>query len=174
MRKLNSTEKYKNLWECTIGAACGLCYAIRFEKKIRQIFISMVAVTTVCAFADVGYFQILMVIFSWVVALICEIFNTALEKALDYTSGKAYHLLIRQGKDYAAACTFVALVFAGSLTVFVLWERHFEKSRPREKTFESISGYLKNFDRPLANRKNNPYKKIVSEKHYYCDYTDFD
>ena len=59
---------------------------------------------------------------SWVVSLICELFNTALEKAMDYTSGKEYHVLIRQGKDYAAACTFAALVFAGCLTLFVLYQ----------------------------------------------------
>ena len=81
------------------------------------------AVTTVCIVANVGYFQILMVLFSWVVALICEIFNTALEKALDYASGKEYHPLIRDGKDYASACTFVALVFAGTLALFLLWNR---------------------------------------------------
>lgn len=138
MRKPDCTDKYNNLCESTIGAACGLFYAIRTEAKIRQVFLSMAAVTIICMIADVGYFQILMIVFSWVVALICEMFNTALEKALDYTSGKEYHPLIRQGKDYAAACTFVALIFAISLTLFVLWGRYFEE-HPRGKTFEAAS-----------------------------------
>jgi len=138
MRKPNSTAPYKNIWESTKGAAYGLFDAIRSEKKIRQVFFLMVGVTVICMIADVGYFQILMVVFSWVIALICEMFNTALEKALDYASGKEFHLLIKQGKDYAGACTFVALVFAGSLAIFVLSERYNEHKQLRQKTFDAI------------------------------------
>jgi len=138
MRPRNSTEKYKNLWESTLGAARGLFFAIKEEKKICQVFVALVVATTVCGIADIGYFQILMVIFSWVLALICEIFNTALEKALDYTSGREFHPLIREGKDYAAACTFVALTFAVSLTAFVLWERYKGPQRLHEQTFEAV------------------------------------
>ena len=115
----------RSLLTSTLTAAGGFVAAVKTEKKIRQVVTAAVAVTTVCAIADIGYFQILMVIFSWIVALICEMFNTALEKALDYASGTEYHTLIRQGKDYAAACTFVALCFAGTLTLLVLWKRLF-------------------------------------------------
>lgn len=138
MRKPDSTEKYKNIWESSIAAACGLFFAIRGEEKIRQVFVALVVATAVCGFADIGYFQILMVIFSWVLSLICEILNTAMEKALDYTSGREYHPLIRQSKDYAAACTFVALTFAVLLTVFVLWDRYNGDDSPREKIFQSV------------------------------------
>ena len=137
MRNPKSIAKYSNLFESTVGAARGLWDAICTEKKIRQVFLAMTIVTAICTIADVGYFQILMVIFSWVVALICEMFNTALEKALDHASSE-YHPLIRQGKDYAAACTFVALVFAVSLALFVLWGRHFEDNISRSKTFAAI------------------------------------
>jgi diacylglycerol kinase (ATP) len=144
MRDPKSTEKYSNLWESTQGAAKGFYLAIKEEDKIRQVFLCMCAVVVVCMIGDVGYFQILMVIFSWVLALICEIFNTALEKALDFSCNKEFHPLVRQGKDYAAACTFVALVFAGSLTFFVLWGRHSGKDYPREKTFEAIPRHYQN------------------------------
>ena len=114
--------KNSSIVKSGVNAARGLMTAIRTEKKIRQVVIAAMIVTAVCALANVGYFQILMIIFSWVVALICEMFNTALEHALDYASDKEYHPLIRSGKDYASACTFVALVFAGSLALFVLLE----------------------------------------------------
>ena len=123
MRNPNSTEKYGNFWESTVGAASGLWDAIRTENKVRQVFIIMAAVTAVCFVADVGYFQILMVIFSWVLAFVCEMFNTALEKAVDFACGERFHPLIKQAKDYAAACTFVALIFAGNLSLFVLLDR---------------------------------------------------
>ncbi len=114
--------KNSSLLRSTITASTGLINAIKTERKVRQVVIAAVIVTAVCSAADVGYFQILMTIFSWVLALICEMFNTALEKALDYASGKEYHPLIRAGKDYASACTFVAIVFAGALAVFVFIE----------------------------------------------------
>jgi diacylglycerol kinase (ATP) len=139
MRDPNSTEKYKNICESTVGAATGLWRAIRTEHKIRQVFVCLIVAITICKIADVGYFQILIVIFSWVLALICEMFNTALEKALDYTCGMVFHPLIRQGKDYAAACTFVALLFALALTSFVLWDRHINQEGPREKTFQAVT-----------------------------------
>ena len=118
---------YKNstILKSTVSAAKGFISAVRNEKKIRQVVMAMSAVTAFCVVADVGYFQILMIIFSWVVALICEMFNTALEKALDFASGKEYHPLIRDGKDYASACTFIALTFAGTLTLFILSNRFF-------------------------------------------------
>ena len=80
----------------------------------------MLSVTAIAALLDVGYFQILIIIFAWVLALICELFNTALESALDYASGKEIHSLIRQAKDYGSACTFVAVVFATCLTLFII------------------------------------------------------
>ena len=123
MRKPHSTEKCRTLWDSTSCAGRGFLYAVLTEDKVRLVVIFTVLLTTGCFFADVGYFQILMVVFAWVLALICEMFNTALEKALDYASGKEYHPLIRQGKDYAAACTFIAIIFASSLTIFVLYER---------------------------------------------------
>ena len=97
MRKPNSTAPYRNFIESTLGAANGFLDALRAEKKVRQVFIAMIAASIICMIADVGYFQILMVIFSWVLGLICEIFNTALEKALDYACGKEFHPLVRQG-----------------------------------------------------------------------------
>lgn len=118
----------QNLWNSTRTAVIGLFTAIRDETKIRQVLLAMASVVTVCVWADVGYFQILMIIFSWVLCLICEMFNTALEHALDYASGKEYHPLIRKGKDYAAACTFIAIVFASLLCLFVLGDRYFEFS----------------------------------------------
>lgn len=124
-RRQNSVEKNHTLWTSTVSAAYGLLDAVREEKKVRQIVISAAATVTVCAAADVGYLQILIILFSWVIALICEMFNTALEKALDYSGGTEYHPLIRQGKDYAAACTFVSIVFAGLLSLSLLWDRLF-------------------------------------------------
>ena len=119
--------KNHTLWASTVCAARGLFSAVRDERKIRQVVLTLTGATIICVFADVGYFQILMIIFSWIVCLICEMFNTALEKALDYSGGKEYHPLIGQGKDYASACTFVSVVFASLLTGFILWDRLFRR-----------------------------------------------
>lgn len=114
--------KNSSLVKSTITAASGLLHAIKTEKKIRQVIMTATATTAVCWVVNVGHLQILLVMLSWVIALICEMFNTALEKALDYASGKEYHPLVRAGKDYASACTFIALFFAIALALFVLIE----------------------------------------------------
>ncbi len=44
---------------------------------------------------------------------------------LDYASGKEFHPLIRDGKDYASACTFVSVLFASLLSLCILAERLF-------------------------------------------------
>ena len=115
----------RTLLQSTVSAARGFAGAVRTQKKVRHVVLIGSAAAALCVLTDAGYFQTLMVVFSWVVALICEMFNTALEKALDYASGKEYHPLIRDGKDYASACTFVALVFAGLLSFFIFWDRLF-------------------------------------------------
>jgi len=129
MREKNSTKPYTNFWESTKGAASGFFYALRQEKKVRQTFYALIIAVVLCVFADVGYFQILIVILSWMICLICEIFNTALEKGLDYACDKEFHPLVKQGKDYASACTFISVVFAVCLTVMVVWSRHFGKEK---------------------------------------------
>jgi len=135
MREHNSTKPYLNIWESTKGALSGFIHALRREKKVRHVCYALITAVFICIVADVGYFQILIVILSWMIALICEIFNTALEKALDYACNKEFHPLVKQGKDYASACTFISLVFAVSLTIMVAWSRHFGKERP-VKAFE--------------------------------------
>ncbi len=118
-------QRNTTLFQSAACACAGLMNAIRTESKVRQVVIAAFAVTAVSAWLDVGYFQILMIVFSWVVALICEMFNTALEKALDYASGTEYHPLIRDGKDYASACTFIAILFASTLALIVWWGRFY-------------------------------------------------
>ncbi len=124
MRSPDSTDKCHTLWDSTVTAACGFANAVRHEKKVRHVFLAMLVLTAIAVFADVGYFQISMIIFAWMVALVCELFNTALEKVLDYASGKDIHPLIRQGKDYGSACTFVSILFAAGLTIAFIAARY--------------------------------------------------
>ena len=120
-RKTNSTKKYTNLWESSVGAATGFFNAVRSEHKVRQVFFCLVVAIIICSIADVGFFEILLITFSWVASLICEMFNTAMEKALDFACDKEYHPLVKEGKDYAGACTFVSIVFAVILTLLILF-----------------------------------------------------
>lgn len=117
MRSPDSTEKCHTLWDSAVTAVCGFGNAVRHEKKVRHVLLAMLVATVISVIADVGYFQISLLLVAWMLPLICELFNTALEKALDYTAGKEIHPLIRQGKDYGSACTFVALTFAIGLTL---------------------------------------------------------
>ena len=85
MRKPNSIEKFHTLWDSTKNAAYGLIDAVRSEKKVRQVVVAMAIAGGVAVAANVGFFETVFVLFAWNLALICEIFNHALEKAVDFS-----------------------------------------------------------------------------------------
>lgn len=156
MREKNSIKPYSNFWESSKGAFFGFVDALRMEKKIRQVAIALTVAVVLCMIADIGYFQILIVILSWLMALICEIFNTAIEKALDHSSGREFHPLVKQGKDYASACTFITITFAVVLTLILIFGRHFGKEKPT-KAFEIV--FLMKGDSDLS---------LVLDGHFLC------
>ena len=77
------------------------------------------------AWAKASRMEILLVLFAWVQVIVGEIFNTSLEKAMDYASGREFHPLIKLGKDYAAGSVFVLSILASCISLFVLGARFF-------------------------------------------------
>jgi diacylglycerol kinase len=123
MRPPDCTDKNANFFDSTLSAACGFWDAVRKESKVRQVVVASVLALSVAGWARPGLVLFIFTLGAWVLALICELFNTALEKGLDYACKSEIHPLIREGKDYAAACTFVSTLFAAGLTLFILYRR---------------------------------------------------
>ena len=118
-------EKNHSLAESIYVAAFGLLGVLRTEKGIQLILYFALSFIFLCFFLRVSYLETLVLILAWLLVLTYEIFNTALEKALDYVSHKEYSPLIKKGKDFAAASVFVAACFANGFSLFILLNKIF-------------------------------------------------
>lgn len=101
-------------------AAAGFARACRKERKVRLAFVIMALSLGTALLTGVSHIEFLLIFTAWTQVVVGEIFNTSLEQAVDYASGKEYHPLIKHSKDYAAASVFVLSVLATVVTVFIL------------------------------------------------------
>lgn len=101
-------------------AAKGLVTVFRKEGKIRLAAAVLVILLILSFYLETTYLEKLFILFVWVQVIVGEIFNTSIEKAVDYASGKEFHPLIKLAKDYAAASVFVLSVLASVISVFIL------------------------------------------------------
>ena len=101
-------------------AANGFLTVFKKERKIRLAAAILVIFLALSFWLETTYLEKLFILFVWVQVIVGEIFNTSLEKAMDYASGKEFHPLIKLGKDYAAASVFVLSVLASVISVFIL------------------------------------------------------
>ncbi len=104
----------------TIIAARGFVTVFKSEKKIRLAFTVTLIFVALAVLMKVSYLETLLILFAWIQVIVGEIFNTSLEKAMDYASGKEFHPLIKRGKDYAAASVFVLSILASFISLFIL------------------------------------------------------
>ena len=120
MKNSKSTGKNLTFWKSTSIAARGFVQVFQSEKKVRLAFIVAFIFTYLAILVKVSHLEILFILFTWIQVIVGEIFNTSLEKAMDYASDKEFHPLIRRGKDYAAASVFVLTVLASSISIFII------------------------------------------------------
>lgn len=107
-------------------AASGFKQVFKSEKKIRLAFVVTAVCMVLAIWVKASSIETILVLVAWIQVIVGEIFNTALEKAMDYASDKAYHPLIKRGKDYAAASVFVLSVLASGITLFILGTRYYQ------------------------------------------------
>lgn len=105
-------RKNSSVFQSIAVAASGFLLAVRAEKSVRRIICWAAACVAAALFRKAGYLEVTFLAFAWMITMTFEIFNTALEKAMDYASGKEYHPLIKKGKDFAGASVFIASTFA--------------------------------------------------------------
>lgn len=101
-------------------AAQGFLLVVRLEKSVRRIIYTALIAVGAALYLRAQYLEILVLVFAWMITMTFEIFNTSLEKAMDYASGKEYHPLIKKGKDFAGASVFIASSFALILSAVII------------------------------------------------------
>ena len=98
----------------------GLAAAYRYESAFRQVLwlnLILIVLTFILNFDSAT--KMLLIIASFV-SLITELFNTAVEAAVDHTSTEK-HELAKRAKDAGSAAQLLALTMLGIVWTIALW-----------------------------------------------------
>jgi len=98
----------------------GLAAAYRYESAFRQVLwlnLILIVLTFILNFDSAT--KMLLIIASFV-SLITELFNTAVEAAVDHTSTEK-HELAKRAKDAGSAAQLLALTMLGIVWEIALW-----------------------------------------------------
>ncbi|WP_308862243.1 diacylglycerol kinase [Neisseria mucosa] len=98
----------------------GLAAAYRYESAFRQVLwlnLILIVLTFILNFDSAT--KMLLIIASFV-SLITELFNTAVEAAVDHTSTEK-HELAKRAKDAGSAAQLLALTMLGIVWATALW-----------------------------------------------------
>ncbi len=100
----------------------GLRTAWRSEEAFRQEVIAGVLLLPLALWLGETPLLRLLLIGSWLLVMIVEVLNTAVEATVDRI-GDDFHQLSGQAKDLGSAAVFLSLVLAGLTWGTVAWER---------------------------------------------------
>ena len=98
----------------------GIAAAYRYESAFRQVLwlnLILIVLTFILNFDSAT--KMLLIIASFV-SLITELFNTAVEAAVDHTSTEK-HELAKRAKDAGSAAQLLALTMLGIVWAIALW-----------------------------------------------------
>jgi len=93
----------------------GLAAAYRYESAFRQVFWLNLILIVLALFLDFGPATKMVLIVASFISLITELFNTAIEAAVDHTSTEK-HELAKRAKDAGSAAQLMALFM-----LFIVW-----------------------------------------------------
>lgn len=103
-------------------SAAGLASAWRSEEAFRQEVGLGVLLLPLALWLGSSPLEQVLLIGSWLVVMIVEVLNTAVEAAIDRISDE-HHPLSGQAKDLGSAAVFLSLVLAALVWGAVAWER---------------------------------------------------
>lgn len=99
----------------------GLFYAFKNQRNLRiHIFIGVLVMIVSWLF-KISVEEVVVLLFTITLVIICEIINTAVELILDLINGKKYHPLVKVIKDITAAAVLLSsanAVIVGSIIFF--------------------------------------------------------
>ncbi len=88
----------------------GIRTAIATERAFQQEAIVLVILLIVVPTTSLNFLLGAFIIFSWVMVMIVELLNSAIEAAFDRISEEE-HALTKIGKDLASAAVFLSILF---------------------------------------------------------------
>lgn len=88
----------------------GLWAALRTEVALQQEVLVLLLLLVFVPFCGLDFLTSAFVLFAWVMVMVVELVNSAIEAALN-RFGSEIHPLTKRGKDIASAAVFCAVAF---------------------------------------------------------------
>jgi diacylglycerol kinase len=101
-------------------AFSGLCHALRTERNLQIHCFATAVFLVVCLLIRPSLACVSLGIASCCMVWCAELFNTAIERVTDLTTGKAFHEWARQAKDLAAGAVFVIALGALFIGLYIM------------------------------------------------------
>ena len=97
------------LWRALHWSLSGLRAALRYEQSFRIECACFPAIIGLAIWISDSYWQLAILVSAWLLLLMCELLNSAIETAIDRISSE-HHPLSGRAKDLGSAAVFIAMV----------------------------------------------------------------
>lgn len=119
MAKKEEKKPQQNVAQSFNHAYRGMVYAVRTQRNMRFHVAASLAVLVVSLLAGVSKLELAALVLAIMVVFITEMFNTAMEFAVDLVTDE-YHLLAKLAKDVSAGAVLVSSIGAVLVGYLVL------------------------------------------------------
>ncbi|MEZ5565306.1 MAG: diacylglycerol kinase [Gammaproteobacteria bacterium] len=113
---------WRRLRDAINFSMAGLLAAWRGEEAFRQEVLLAIVLGPLAFWLGQTHFERLLLVASWLLVMIVEILNSAIEATVDRISDE-HHPLAGKAKDLGSAAVFLSVVLATITWVTVAWER---------------------------------------------------
>lgn len=100
----------------------GIIHAVRTQRNMRIHMIAALLVLTACFFYDLSKIELLIVTITITMVMVAEMFNTAIECAIDVTANY-YHPLAKIAKNTAAGAVLITAINAVAVGYILFWDK---------------------------------------------------
>jgi len=112
---------FKNIWNAFTYAVKGIVYGFYSRKNITVFLITTLLVAVLLNWLRTTKIKFALIMAAWLLVIIMEISNTAVEKIVD-TLHPNFSEGIGRAKDMMAGAVFIAIISAITVTLLMIWD----------------------------------------------------
>jgi diacylglycerol kinase (ATP) len=114
-------EMFKKIWNGFLYAAKGIVYGFVTRKNMSVFLGVAIIVAAMLFWLGTSKIKFTIIMASWMLVIIMEITNTAIEKIID-TLHPTFSEGIGRAKDMMAGAVFLAIMSASTVTLLMIWD----------------------------------------------------